>query len=711
MKKWLIALLLAVLMLGACSIALADTAQDMTDECKFTLCSSKRKHDNMVDKLYTSYWESNKIKNPWVAVKANGDQLIGGVYVCFGYMPGSWEVQVSDDGKDWFKAADGDPRFLHAYVRLPEPAKHVRVIANDGEKFQMRINEFYVLTEGEKPSWVQDWQPTHEKADLMFISTHPDDELIFFGGGIPTYAVEMGRKVVVAYFTGSNSTRTSELLNGLWHMGVRNYPVIGSFRDTKSNGLADAYKKVGGKKGVNEWFVELYRCYKPEVVVVQDENGEYGHTQHKLVSEAAYVNIATAANEDEMTDLTVKYGPWQVKKFYRHLWKQNQIKFDWDVPLASMNGSTGFELASEAFELYHKTQHGSGYNVEKTGREYDNELFGLVMSTVGDDVEHNDFLENIELTEGPAVAATPAPVKAAKYDAYLPELNARGFLDEGEFIYSSEEEGVWVFVDETSKVLIERHYDPTQPLTWFEAHLYTDVEAGEMIQTIWNDPVKTTKVRVDAAETARKHGVVFAMNTDYFTYRIASDSNYHKGVVIRDGKILHNDPNNEKKANDGRFPNLDMLAFYPDGNLKVYRSYEITAQEMVDQGAYAVYSFGPALMRDGKLTQMSYDAGDSKNPRCALGMVEPGHYVAIMAEGRLGERSGGISISYLAKLMRAAGCENAFNLDGGQTAVMIFMGKQIMQIGAYDGGKTNSRQTCEVLAVGHSDQVGTYEVK
>ncbi len=708
MKKWLIALMAALTLVLCASAALAETAEDMTAECKFTLCSSKRKVDNMIDKTYTQYWESNKIKNPWVAIKANGERLIGGVYVCFGDMPTSWEVQVSDDGKDWFKAVDGDPRFLHAYVQLPEPSMHVRVIANDDEKFQMRINELFVLSEGEAPDWVQQWQPTHEKADLMFISTHPDDELIFYGGAIPTYAAERQVKVVVAYFTSSNTTRSSELLNGLWHMGVRNYPVIGDFRDTKATGLSDAYKKVGGKAKVNEWFVELYRCYKPEVVVVQDIDGEYGHTQHKMVSEASYNAIEMAMDEDQLTDLTVAYGTWEVKKFYRHLWKENQITFDWDVPLASMGGSTGLELAAEAFELYHKTQHGSGYNVLDTGKEYDNTLFGLVRSTVGEDVNKNDFLENIELG-APAATPTPAPTAAPRYEALMPVLNEKGFLNEGEFIYSSEEEGLWIFVDETSKVIIERKYDPTQPLTWFEADLYTDVEAGEMIQTIWNDDEKKTKVRVDAAETATKHGVVFAMNTDYFTYRVASDSNYNIGVVVRDGQIIHDDPNNEKQANS-RFPNLDMLAFFPDGRLDVYRSFEISAKELVEQGAYAVYSFGPALMKDGKLTQQTYDAGTSKNPRCAIGMVEPGHYVAIMAEGRL-DRSAGISISYLAKLMRAKGCENAFNLDGGQTAVMIFMGKQIMQIGKYDGGKTNSRQTCEVLAVGYSDQVGIYEVK
>ena len=50
-------------------------------------------------------------------------------------------------------------------------------------------------------------------------------------------------------------------------------------------------------------------------------------------------------------------------------------------------------------------------------------------------------------------------------------------------------------------------------------------------------------------------------------------------------------------------------------------------------------------------------------------------------------------------------------MDGGQTAVMVFMGKQLNQIGAYDGGKTNSRPTSEVLGFGTSEQVGTYEVQ
>lgn len=713
MKKWLIALL--TLLALSLSVAFAAEANDITEDCKFKVCSSGRKYTLMTDKKYTSYWESNKIKTPWIAITAPEGKPIAGLYVCFGNMPESWEIQTSDDGKDWFTAVPGDTRFLHAYVALPQPAQHVRLAVTSEKKTALRINDLFLLSEGDLPDWVQVWQPTEEKADILFLSTHPDDELIFFGGAIPTYAVEQQRKVVVAYFTRSNTTRSSELLNGLWHMGVRTYPVIGNFKDSYAKNLKAAYKSAGGKGKVNEWIVGLYRQYKPEVVVTQDTNGEYGHKQHMMIADAAQNCIALAANEDEFTASTIAYGTWQVKKLYLHLYPENQITFDWTVPLKSMNGATGIELAEEAYTL-HKTQASSGMSVTETGTKYDNRVFGLAFTTVGEDVRKDDFLENIYDAPGSYdaaannVEATPAPTEVPAYMAHMPALNAKGFLDEGEYLYSSEDEGLWIYISQTSKVIIQRKYDATQPLTWFEADLYGDLDAGEMLRTVQNDPEKMGKVRVDATETAKKHNVVFAMNTDYYTYRVAVNNNRHTGIVIRDGRILYDDPYTEKQVTNSMFPNLDMLAFMPDGSLKVYHSWEKTAQEFIDEGVQTVYSFGPYLLLDGKVSERAYANNENKNPRCAIGMVEPGHYVAIMCEGRL-KRSAGVTISYLAKMMRAKGCQVAFNMDGGQTAVMVFMGKQLNQIGAYDGGKTNSRPTSEVLGFGTSEQVGTYEVQ
>ena len=122
-------------------------------------------------------------------------------------------------------------------------------------------------------------------------------------------------------------------------------------------------------------------------------------------------------------------------------------------------------------------------------------------------------------------------------------------------------------------------------------------------------------------------------------------------------------------------------------------------------------SFGPYLVRDGEINpfiaQMSN--GKTDQPRCAVGMIEPGRYHAILAEGRIRNKSVGVNVEFLANHMLNKGCKVAFNLDGGQTAVMAFMGNQISRIGKYSGGRTSARTTTEILGVGHSDLIDPAE--
>ena len=97
--------------------------------------------------------------------------------------------------------------------------------------------------------------------------------------------------------------------------------------------------------------------------------------------------------------------------------------------------------------------------------------------------------------------------------------------------------------------------------------------------------------------------------------------------------------------------------------------------------------------------------GKTEQPRCAIGIIQPGQYYAILAEGRIKNLSVGVTISFLAEQMLAEGCDQALNLDGGQTAVMTFMGNQISRIGKYDGGKTSARTTTEILGIGRTDLI------
>ncbi len=386
----------------------SEIAENITGECKFTLCSTARKYTTMTDGKYTTYWESKKIKNPWVMISS--DTPMYGLYMCFRRMPDSYEIQVpasrAENYKQWTwkTIAEGDTRFQHAFVEL-DGITAVRIISTQTKALQMGFNEIFVFGKGEIPEWVQRWEETEEKADVMFLSAHPDDELLFMGGAIPTYDVAMDKRVIVVYLTWSNTTRRSELLNGLWTMGVRNYPVLGAFSDSYSSKAEDAYEKLGKQK-VLEWITEIFRRYKPEVVVTHDLKGEYGHGQHKMMADACVQGYTLAADETSYPESAAQWGTWQVKKLYLHLYgeEEDQTRFDWTVPMECFGGKSSFDVACEAY-LKHVTQESAEIKIrgkwhrlsmEETGSMYSNTSFGLYATEVGADETHTDFLEHLE---------------------------------------------------------------------------------------------------------------------------------------------------------------------------------------------------------------------------------------------------------------------------------------------------------------------------
>ena len=153
-------------------------------------------------------------------------------------------------------------------------------------------------------------------------------------------------------------------------------------------------------------------------------------------------------------------------------------------------------------------------------------------------------------------------------------------------------------------------------------------------------------------------------------------------MVIRDGKIISN---KTKKPRQGGFPKLENMAYFPDGTLKCYAAQEHTAEEYLDMGATDVLAFGPILVTDGQLGEhMRETEAEAKKrayyhyrePRMALGMVEPGHYILLTVAGRVKTRaadprryeqklSKGVYLDWLALKMRELGATEAINLDGG----------------------------------------------
>ena len=253
---------------------------------------------------------------------------------------------------------------------------------------------------------------------------------------------------------------------------------------------------------------------------------------------------------------------------------------------------------------------------------------------------------------------------------------------------------------------VDRVEDHEAVRTWYEAQIFCDVQSGERVGSVLYNPEKPQKKHVQASLIARENQVVFGMNTDYYTYRMGR--NAIVGMVIRNREVFFD---KVPEANRGKFPNLDTLAMYEDGSWGVYHSDELTAEEYLERGAVDVFSFGPYLVRDGAINPFIEQMrnGKTDQPRCAIGMVQPGHYYALLVEGRLNKISVGCSVQFLAEHMLAAGCTQALNLDGGQTAVMLFMGEQISRIGKYNGGKTSPRATTELIGVGRSERIETKE--
>jgi exopolysaccharide biosynthesis protein len=136
--------------------------------------------------------------------------------------------------------------------------------------------------------------------------------------------------------------------------------------------------------------------------------------------------------------------------------------------------------------------------------------------------------------------------------------------------------------------------------------------------------------------------------------------------------------------------------------MKVFYSDEKTAEEYLEEGAVDVLAFGPILIRDGELNEEGIAKyGTSHAQRTAVGMVEKGHYWFMMLEGRI-KRSTGDGIGFLAEKLMEKQCAVGFNLDGGDTSCIVFMGHQLCTM---QNGKKHlsSRRTSDILGVGTSE--------
>lgn len=288
--------------------------------------------------------------------------------------------------------------------------------------------------------------------------------------------------------------------------------------------------------------------------------------------------------------------------------------------------------------------------------------------------------------------ATPAPTPAVDW----PERDAEGFLaGEGSFVVENDEAGQWIYLDHDLRVEITRRRDSGAALEWFETEIWCRGDTA--LETVATDPSRPGRDFRAPYEIAEEHGFVLGFSDDFYANRMSEKETV--GIIIRQGQIYSEKTN---KNNGHYLPNLDMMAQYPDGTLAVYRCNEITAQELLDDGAINVFSFGPILIRDGKINELVYEYYKSIEPRHALGMIAPGHYWLLSVQGRT-KSSEGTTLQRMAEMMQQKGVTQALNLDGGNTMALVFRGRMLNKLAVYKN-KAFIRSVTSLIGIGHENQ-------
>lgn len=192
-----------------------------------------------------------------------------------------------------------------------------------------------------------------------------------------------------------------------------------------------------------------------------------------------------------------------------------------------------------------------------------------------------------------------------------------------------------------------------------------------------------TNIIENTSKIAADHNAVWAINGDYYGFR-------KDGILIRNGRIYR-----DSSARTG-------LKIYKDGRMEIYDETQTSAQNLLDEGVWQTLSFGPALVINGQVqtefksveidTNFGNRSIENSNPRTGIGMISPNHYVFVVVDGRSSE-SKGMTLSQFARVFAELGCTQAYNLDGGGSSTMYFMGRVVNN----PLGKNQERGTSDII--------------
>lgn len=181
------------------------------------------------------------------------------------------------------------------------------------------------------------------------------------------------------------------------------------------------------------------------------------------------------------------------------------------------------------------------------------------------------------------------------------------------------------------------------------------------------------------SDIAGRYSPVLAINADFCRY-------HRDGVIIRNGEVL-------RRQNIKRH---HLLVVDENGNMSAQTDRSgkqgLVANKLEQENTWQTFEFGPVLVQDGEAATLPSSFYVNCNdgyyePRTAIGQIGPLHYIIIVVDGRRDGYSTGASIPQLQKLFLDEGVQFAFNLDGGGSTTLYFLGEVINMP---SGGKERS---------------------
>ena len=209
------------------------------------------------------------------------------------------------------------------------------------------------------------------------------------------------------------------------------------------------------------------------------------------------------------------------------------------------------------------------------------------------------------------------------------------------------------------------------------------VTSAEYLKTALAQNSFGRNLKDTTSNMAEQSGAVLAINGDYYGFR-------DYGYVVRNGVLYR----------DTAASATDALVVYGDGAMDAVSQDEVSAQQLKERGAWQVLSFGPTLVDDGNIVvDANEEVGQSKdsNPRTAIGMISPLHYVVVVSDGRTSDNEG-LSLYGLAQVLVDNGATFAYNLDGGGSTTLYFNGEVLNN--PTSGNRSGERQVSDIVYFG-----------